>query len=186
MGKETRPARIDVSKLDNKQVIQLYYKEPEGRVQLTAKQEELKERWEVTFARLKKWHVKTSDVINDLTKEFGVDARTVREDIKVAKWLFGEELKLDWDIITYKRISSLEQAIIDAHEDGDFNAVARLEGIIQKYKPKDLDNPIDPDKIQPHTIVLTAKSSVLKKQIDANRRKVEQELAEDAQYEDIT
>lgn len=183
---ETKRARLDTRKLDNYQIIQLYYKEEEGRVPLTEKQEELKNRWEATFASLKKWENSTQDVLNDISKSFGVDKRTVSNDIKIARRLFDEELKLDWELITYKRYASLERAIKKAHREDDFSAIARLEAIIQKYKPKEVESPlIDPNKIKPHVIVLKSSKETLKRQMEENRRKAEQQLAEETSYETI-
>lgn len=183
---ETRPAVRKTTGMDNYQVIQLYYKSPEGSIRLTPKQEELRERWEETFSALKKWDNTTEDVVNQIIKKYNIGERTVKSDLKLVRRLYEEELKIDWDIERYKRMQSLHKAIKDAHNDGDYSAIARLEKIVLEWKPKDLDTPpIDPEKIKPHIIQPSSSEEALAKQIADLRREAEEEMAEDAEYEEV-
>lgn len=180
-----RRALISLKNLTSFEMIQLYYTKGEDRVQLPPHVEIIRKRWEMAYSQLNEWE-KKEDIANFIAAHFGVTTRTAYEDIKCAELLYKKVLETDWEFVRVSLMETYREALKEAKDKKKLGYIQLFGRRIQELMPKDTGHKhIDPTKLKPHTIVISADQATLQKQLDElNQRQAEFE-AEDVDYEDV-
>lgn len=176
----TRRARISLSGLSTFQKIQAWYRYGEDRVDLPAHVHTMRERWVMAYSQLREWE-KKEDIASLISGHYGVSMRTAYDDIKNAELLFKKILETDWEFVRLSLLETYREALKEAKDKKKLGYIQlfgkRIEALIPKNTGHKL---IDPDKIKPHTIVISADEKSLRKQVEELNK-----LAEEAEYTDF-
>lgn len=119
----------------NREII-LTYLEAEGEgIVLTEKQQELLERWTFAADELRKnlGKRKRSAVADMIMEKYGVKRATAFQDIVNAEYVYSSSFPRNIKFFVDARMEFLEKAINDAYHNREFDAVARLEKVLQGY-----------------------------------------------------
>lgn len=180
-----RKALISLKDLTTFQKVQAWYRYGDKRVNLPAHIHTMRERWVMAYSQLKEWENK-EDIANMISGHYGVDVRTAYEDIKNAELLFKKILETDWEFVKLQLLETYRAAMKTALEKKRINQVEMIGKRIEALIPKDTGHKgIDPDRIKPHQIVISADEETLKAQIEELNRMAMEENSEDVDWEEV-
>lgn len=186
MSNIKRRAKVSLQGLTTFQKIQAWYRYGDERVDLPGHIHTMRERWVMAYSQLREWE-KKEDIAHMIAGHFGVDIRTAYEDIKSAELLFKKVLETDWEFVKLQLLETYREALKMAKDRKKIKEIEMIGKRIEGLIPKDTGHKgIDPDKVKPHEIVLSADEDTLRKQIEELNRMAMEEQAEDIDFEDMS
>jgi hypothetical protein len=118
---------------DNWEVIESYVVAGGEGIVLTDLQQKMYERWVFIDEKLRQSKFRRYEIYNMVHVRFGVSVETARRDMVGAEMVFSSTTPLNKKYFIGARISKLEHWINIAAAMNDFEKVAKLEAILQKY-----------------------------------------------------
>ena len=139
----------------------LWYVDKEGKIQLTSKEEAIRQRWSAAFALLCNYH-SPQQAIPLLMKEFDISQAQAYRDIRNAINLFGDISKSEKEGYRHILHEYTMKIFQIAAKDGNLEIMMKSVTTMMKLRGLDRDDPYVPDfsNIQPPSVEITIPTDI--------------------------